>query len=197
MEQILYKKKYTVREFYSTLYKGIRTWPFLKRSKKNGQLSERFVKRIMLAVTEVNGCEVCSYGHTQSALEMGMDEKEIKQMLTGVMDDVPVEEMKAILFAQHYADTKGNPSKASWNEILSVYGEQTSMGILGAIRMIMVGNSYGIALSAFKSRRKGESVKESSLFYEIRMLLSVVPFLPVTIVHAIMSKLLQRPMIGA
>lgn len=195
MEQVLYKKKYSVREFYSALYKGIRTFRFLRRSKKSGQLSERFVKRIMLAVTEVNGCEVCSYEHTKTALEMGMDEKEIQQMLTGVMDDVPAEEMKAILFAQHYADTKGNPSQASWNEVVDVYGEQTALGILGAIRMIMVGNSYGIALSAFKSRWKGEPIEVSSLFYEIYMLLSIVPLLPVAIVHALMANLVKYPII--
>jgi AhpD family alkylhydroperoxidase len=195
MEQVLYRKKYTVTEFYKALYKGVRTFKFLRRSKKSGELSEQFVKRIMLAVTEVNGCEVCSYVHTNSALEMGMSDKEIKHLLTGVMDNVPAEEMKAILFAQHYADTKGYPTKGSWDEIKSVYGEQTTMGILGAIRVIMVDNSYGIALSAFKSRMKGELIEKSSLFYEIRMLLSVIPLLPTAIIHAIFSNILKRPVV--
>lgn len=195
MEQVLYKKKYTVREFYTVLHKGILTFPFLRRSKKSGELSERFIKRIMLSVTEVNGCEVCSYEHTKTALEMGMSEKEIQQMLTGVMDDVPVEEMKAMLFAQHYADTKGKPSQQSWHEIVDVYGEQKAMGILGAIRMIMVGNSYGIALSAFKSRRKGKPIEASSLMYEIRMLLSIVVLLPVAFIHAMLAKLAKRSVV--
>ncbi|MFC0273464.1 carboxymuconolactone decarboxylase family protein [Metabacillus herbersteinensis] len=32
----------------------------------------------MLAVTEVNGCEFCSYSHTKIALEQGMSQEEIK-----------------------------------------------------------------------------------------------------------------------
>lgn len=195
MEQVLYKKKFTVKEFYNALYKGIWTFKFLKKSKKSGQLSEQFVKRIMLAVTEVNGCEVCSYAHTKTALEMGMEEKEIQQLLTGVMNDIPADEIKAILFAQHYADTKGDPTKESWDEIFSVYGEQTALGILGAIRMIMLGNSYGIALSAYKSRMKGVPIKKSSFFYEIRMLLSLIPLFPAAIIHVIILRLLKRPVI--
>ena len=61
MEQTLYKKKYSITEFYNILYRSLRTMKFLKRGKKSNQLSEEFIKRIMLAVTEVNGCEVYSY----------------------------------------------------------------------------------------------------------------------------------------
>jgi AhpD family alkylhydroperoxidase len=195
MKQVLYKKKYTVREFYDVLCKGIRTYRYLKRSKKHEQLSIQFIERIMLAVTEVNGCEVCSYAHTKIALEQGMSEKEIKQLLSGTTDGTPAREMKAILFAQHYADTKGNPTKLAFDQLLNAYGEQRSFGILGAIRMIMIGNSYGIALSAFKSRLKGKSVKESSLFYEIRTLLSIIPLLPVGLIHAFILNLLKLPLI--
>lgn len=196
MEQVLYKKKYTVREFYTILYKGIRTFTYFKKHKKNEQLSYSFTKRIMLAVTEVNGCEVCSYAHTKDALEQGMDEKEINQLLVGVTDETPTNELKAILFAQHYADTKGNPTQESWEEIIDTYGEDLALGILGAIRMIMVGNSYGIALSAFKSRVKGKAVKQSSLLYEIRMLLSIIPLLPATIIHSFIAKVFNVPMIS-
>lgn len=195
MEQVLYKKKYSIREFYDALYHGIRTIPYLQTAKKKQLLSEAFIKRIMLAVTEVNGCEVCSYEHTKSALEMGMSHQEVQQILAGNMDDIPVEEIKAILFAQHYADTKGHPSKEAWMEVVHTYGEAVANGILGAIRMIMVGNSYGLALSAFKSRRKGQAIESSSLSYEMTMLASIVPLLPVSIVRAIGSRLLKEPII--
>lgn len=83
MEQILYKKQYLVREFYPILKNGFRTMNHLRKSRKNNLLSAEFVKRIMLAVTEVNGCEVCSYAHTKSALEMGMSQTEIQEILSG------------------------------------------------------------------------------------------------------------------
>src|SRR5699024_12628547 len=66
------------------------------------------------------------------------------------------------LFAQHYAESRGNPSESSWNEIIETYGEAKALGILGAIRMITFGNSFGIALSAFRSRLKGKTIDRKS-----------------------------------
>lgn len=195
IEQVLFKKKYTIREFYRALYKGLHTFKDLRMGKKSGRLSNHFVERIMLAVTEVNGCEVCSYAHTKIALEQGMDEKEIKGLLSGTASDIPEDEMLAILFAQHYADTKGNPTEESWNRILAAYGEQTALGILGATRLIMAGNIYGLAMSALKSRIKGRPVKGFSFTYEAGMLISAVPFLPAAVIHAFILKRMQSPMI--
>lgn len=196
MSDNLYKKFYTVREFYPILYKGLRTYKYLKANKKSGQLSEHFIERIMLAVTEVNGCEVCSYEHTKIALEQGMKEEEIEMLLSGTTEGVvPQDELKAIMFAQHYADTKGKPSKESWKQIVEAYGEEKALGILGATRAIMVGNSYGIALSAFKSRLKGKPIKKSSLLYELRMLFSLPVFLPVAFVHLFLLNVLRVPII--
>ncbi|WP_256205872.1 carboxymuconolactone decarboxylase family protein [Carnobacterium iners] len=39
------------------------------------------MERIMLAVTQVNGCSVCSYTHTKMALEVGMKSEKIKNIL--------------------------------------------------------------------------------------------------------------------
>nr|WP_237713710.1 carboxymuconolactone decarboxylase family protein [Rhodococcus sp. P14] len=72
----------------------------------------------MLAVTEVNGCGACSYAHTKIALGAGMSSAEIRNILAGVLDDVPDSEVAAVLFAQHYADTRATPRPrrgiASW-----------------------------------------------------------------------------------
>lgn len=194
MEQILYKKQYLVSEVYPLFKNGFRTVNQLRKSRKNNLLSAEFVKRIMLAVTEVNGCEVCSYAHSKSALEMGMSETEIKEILTGEKVDFPEEEAKAILFAQHYAHTLGKPSPKAWEEIKRFYGNEKALGILGAVRIIMIGNSYGIALSAFKSRLKGEAIESSSVWYEMRLLLSAIPFIPVALVHALVENLLNVPL---
>ncbi len=74
------------------------------RSKK---ISFDFKERLMLAVTEVNGCPMCSYFHVEQALKSGMDDSQIKNLLSGSLENVPDEEVKAILFAQHYAEKKG------------------------------------------------------------------------------------------
>jgi AhpD family alkylhydroperoxidase len=90
----------------------------------------------MLAVTEVNGCAICSYAHTKKALEIGMRNEEIKKMLAGVIDDVPVHEVAAVMFAQHYTDTRGNPTRESWQSIVEIYGISKAKGILGSVRSI-------------------------------------------------------------
>lgn len=195
MSQELYKKTYTIGEFYTILCQGLRTFKFLRRNKKDKKMSNHFIERIMLAVTEVNGCEVCSYGHTRIALEQGMKEEEIQMLLSGATDSTPHDELKAVMFAQHYADTKGNPTKESWERIIEAYGKEKALGILGATRMIMVGNSYGIALSAFRSRLKGNPIEKSNVWYEIGMLLSIIPMLPISLVHVLMLKLIKKPII--
>ncbi len=63
----------------------------------------------MLAVTEVNGCDICSYAHTKVALEAGMSSQEIQNMLGGIIDDVPLKEVHGIMYGQHYANARGNP----------------------------------------------------------------------------------------
>ena len=121
---------------------------------------------------------------------------EIKQLLAGSVDEIPVEEMPAYLFAQHYADRRGYPTEESWDRIVALYGEDKAKGILGAIRAIMVGNAHGIAFSAFLSRLKGKAVKKSSLLYEITMMLSIIVYLPLTLIHALIDGLFKKPVIS-
>jgi AhpD family alkylhydroperoxidase len=195
MERRFFKKFYSVPELYVILVRGLRTMPFLAKSRSTGGLSSGFTERIMLAVTEVNGCEVCSYAHTRMALERGMSMDEIRKLLTGDTGSVPSAEAVGIVFAQHYADTRGNPTGESWRRLLEVYGEATSLGILGASRVMMIGNAYGIAWSAFVNRLRGELVAKSSLRTELAMLLSIVFLFPVSLVHAAVAALLRRPII--
>ena len=88
-----------------------------------------------------------------------MSNIEIKKLLSGETDGISEQEMTAIIFAQHYADTGGNPSREAWNRLVKVYGIEKALGILGATRAIMAGNIYGIAISAFRNRMKGKKSK--------------------------------------
>ena len=195
MGQELYKKMYSVKELYVALYKGFRTMKYMRKNKKSNAMTKELNERIMLAVTEVNGCEVCSYAHTKMALELGMPIEEIQTLLSGNTENIPADEAIAILFAQHYADTRGNPSSDSWKRVVDAYGMPKALGILGTIRIIMIGNVSGIALSAFRSRLKGNPIKKSNLFYEISMLLATLIFLPFAFIHGLVSDLFKIPVI--
>lgn len=189
------RKLYSLAEFYQILYLMLRTGKYMSRAKKNGSLSTRLIERIMLAVTEVNRCPLCSYGHTKMALESGMSLEEIQKLLSCCLDDVPKDEVPAVLFAQHYADSRAHPSSEAWNSIVDRYGIAEARGILGAVRMIMFGNAFGIVLSSLSGRLSGKPDPRSSLLYELSMLFTFLPFLAVAFLHALLSNLLGLPII--
>lgn len=185
------RKLYSMKEIYTILYDGIRTAPYMSKSKKKGELDTEFIERIMLAVTEVNGCAVCSYAHTKMALEAGMSDEEIQNMLSGVITDVPDYQIQAIIFAQHYADNRGKPSREAWSRIIEIYGFSKSKGILGAIRVIMMGNALGIPWSSFIGRLRGEPDERSSFLYEVGGIVLGTLFIPFALVNAIIASLLR------
>lgn len=193
---IVAKKHYTFLDSYRILVQGLLTMRFLSRARSQGELSKELIERIMLAVTEVNGCAACSYAHTKVALESGMSSREVQAMLAGVIEQVPANEVAAIMFAQHYADTGGYPSREAWERIVAGYGETAATGILGAIRAIMIGNVYGIPFSALLSRIKGNPDPGSSLLSEIGLPLASIPALPVALLHALVAGLARVPVIS-
>ncbi|BDZ68227.1 carboxymuconolactone decarboxylase family protein [Methanobacterium ferruginis] len=189
------KKLYSVKESYWIFYNGIRTMKYMSRARKNHKLSSKFIERIMLAVTEVNECAICSYAHSKRALETGMTTEEIQKMLRGIIEDVPDDEVTAVMFAQHYADTRGNPTLESWQRLVEIYGISRAMGILGAIRIIMIGNTYGIPWSSFFNRLKGKADPRSSLLYEINMMILGTLLIPISFIHTVISGLFGKPII--
>ena len=189
------RKLYSVREAYRIYFKGLKTIKYMTRAKKNEDLSPEFIERIMMAVTEVNGCAICSYAHTKMALETGISNEEIQNILSGVMDDIPPDETAGVMFAQHYADSRGEPSKEAWKHVVQIYGLSKAKGILGAIRIIMVGNMYGIPWSSFFKRFIGKPDKRSNLLYEISMIVTCILFTPIVIIHSSVSYLFQMSII--
>lgn len=178
---------YSLKETYRITYNAFRSAKKFKKAQTKGALSVAFIERIMLAVTEVNGCELCSFAHTKMALEAGLSNEEIKSMLAGTQDDVPADELPAIMFAQHYAEYRGRPSRDAWHRIVDIYGLSTAQGILGAIRMIMLGNAYGIVWSSFFNRFKDGPDKRSSIGYEIKLILCTFIFIPTGLIHAFLT----------
>jgi len=186
------KKLYNIRESFVHLIKAFVTSKYLNSAKKKGLISYSFQERLMLAVTEVNGCALCSYAHTKMALEAGLSAQEINDLLSGSnQEDTPEDELNAILFASYYAECRSKVDNKIWNKIVNEYGIEKALGILASIRIITVGNVYGIALGSFLSRFKKDKSKRDSrtnLFYELIQLITVIPF---TIIALILSFILR------
>lgn len=189
------KKLYSIPETYRIIVNAMCSIPGLKRARRSGEMTMPFMERVMLAVTEVNGCALCSYYHTRVALENGMNAEEIKGMLGGEFADVPEAELPAVLFAQHYADTRGNPSKQAWERLLAVYGETGAYGVLAATRMIMMGNAFGIVWGSFFNRFRGKADPRSNLGYELAQLVCTVPLVLAGMIHAGILRLMRKPVL--
>lgn len=189
-------KKNTIKMLYNYLFDASRTLNQLRKAKKNNLISMQFIERIMLSVTEVNGCDICSYGHTKIALEQGMSKEEIELLLSGDTNSVPANELHAVMFAQHYADTSGKPTQGAWNKLIEEYGIDLANGILGATRMIMFGNFYMIPIGNVKNFFSKNKTKKSSLFKDLISILSIVLLLPTAIIHALIDHfILKEPLI--
>lgn len=187
-------RRFPMRETYWITHDAARTIRhFIKFRKKQG---EQFPSRIMLAVTEVNGCAMCAYAHTKFALEGGMDSDEVRNLLGGVTDGAPDVELPAIGFAQHYADSKARPDRDAWDRLVEIYGDEDALGTLGTIRMMMWGNAVGIPLSSMRARLKGEPHPDSSLRSEVKDIVGSWAALPFAAIHGGISALVGKPLIS-
>ena len=185
-----YKNKTTLSGMYSAFMNIPYAIGLLIRNKREKVVAESFIERIMLAVTEVNGCAVCSYAHTQLALNQGLSNEEIYALLSGDSRFIKPSESKAIFFAQHYAESAGVPDKRSYEAIEMEYGSLKAAIILAAIQLISAGNAYGIPQSAFKSRLSGKPYQNSSLSYEIGMQTGGIVVLLLALLHGSIKKML-------
>lgn len=149
---------------------------FIKRDKE--AITQKFIERIMLAVTEVNGCKVCSQAHAEMALKSGMTDDEISEMLSGNSEKVPKEQSIAIAFATYYADCESKPDKDSLNKLIDTYGRKNALSIIAVIRMITIGNVLGIAGNTFHLRIKGEETG-GSLLRELGIFFFTIILIPV------------------
>ncbi|HEO69847.1 MAG TPA: carboxymuconolactone decarboxylase family protein [Candidatus Hydrogenedentes bacterium] len=109
-------------------------------------IAPAFRERLMLAVTQVNGCRYCSFAHSRRALKEGLSQREIEALLQGSLDDVPEAERTAVLYAQHWAETEGHPDPQAHERLIGEYGAEMAAYITAALRTIRMGNLTGNTL---------------------------------------------------
>jgi len=107
-------------------------------------ISPAFRERLMMVVTEVNGCRYCSYYHAREALKSGISAAELQDLLTGTIPgDTPPDEYVALMYAQHWAETDADPDPEAVQRLIETYGEEKAAAIDIVLRMIRVGNLLG------------------------------------------------------
>lgn len=170
---------FLIKEQLKNIYKGAKGFVLLRYSKKFKLMNKQFKERIMLSITETNGCAMCSFVHTKIALSSGMSREEIKEILDGNRNNIPVNEAVAIMFGQDFAASKENPSDESISRLIEEYGSQKAELIIAACHMITMTNGMGISLDHFYHRIRFNRNKNSNIFNEVLNPLFTMVLFPV------------------
>lgn len=191
--QTAYKRRFSLPELYAAYVLVPRAVLVLARNRRRSLIDPWFIEHLMLAVTEVNGCAACSWAHTKAALRQGMTAEEIAGFLSGEGSVVSPREAKGILFAQHYADTRGFPRRSAYETIVDEYGPERARVILSAVQVMQAGNIYGIPFSAFSARLAGKPYAGSTPAYELLMQAGGIIVIPAALIHALLRRLAGLP----
>jgi AhpD family alkylhydroperoxidase len=160
-------------------------WTINESSDEDASIDRAFSERIMLAVTQVNDCRYCDYGHSVAALRAGVTQTELDAIREGDLSDVPENEIPALLFAQHYASQRGSPDSEALEAIKAKYGEAKAGRILLTVRMITLGNLLGNTFDALLSRVRGQPASSGNVLQELSVLVLVVILTPVILLVAL------------
>ncbi len=164
------KRIYTPRSLLADLRGILAHSQDILSAMRNRRVDHAFAEKVMLAVTAVNGCRYCSYGHAKAALASGVSQEEVDLLLSGEVDHVGPEEAPALFFAQHYAESNGHPDPEMVQRLVETYGPEKARDIQAYIRMITMGNLTGNTYDALLSRLRGRPAQESSLGSELATL---------------------------
>lgn len=159
------RRTYTFSRFVKDTFRLFRKRTNIREAMRSGRVSEQLREKIMLAVTVVNGCIYCKWGHTKLALDKGCSKEEIEDIMIHDFNSCDSSEVVALAFAQHYAETKGNYSKEAYDRLVEVYGIEKALDILIIIEIITIGNLLGNTFDAFESRFKGKNHPNKDLSF--------------------------------
>ena len=137
-------------------------------------------ERIMLAVTQVNQCAMCSWMHTNIALGAGMKDDEIKSILQGDYSVIPNQELTSILYAQDYASRQEKTNLEFVQKVIKQYGKTKARAIDNVISSITMTNSMGIQMALLKDTFTFKHQQGSNFLRELfvpLITMMVFPFL--------------------
>lgn len=155
-----------------------RKFPFFAQLYLTHKISRDFIRKLMIIVSEINGCSYCSWFHSQMALFLGdIDPSVIKNILsTEIGQKVSEYEMVGLAYAQHYAATDRKPDPEATSILYDYYGKEKAECIETCIDIIFTFNLAGNTFDSFLSRLKGQKHQNGHFWFELIFFLLTVPF---------------------
>ena len=170
---------HTFSTFWGGFAEMIHPAPEQRESMRSGRIDKSFVEEIELIVSRVNGCRTCTYVHSANALQEGLSDKELEELLALDLGHFPAERAMAFAFAQHYAESGGQPNPSAEQRFRDYYGPQMSQDILAHLRFIQFSSVTGATIQALLSRLRGSPVPGSTLLTELVVFfMSALGYLP-------------------
>jgi len=85
-------------------------------------------------------------------LKSGVTTEEISRLLSGDVDNCPEEEAVAVIYAQHWAESDGQPDPEAVRKLQQTYGVEKAEAIHLMLQMIRLGNLLGNSWDYFLYR---------------------------------------------
>ena len=141
--------------------------PEILRAVRSRSVSRKFAEKIMTVITAVNGCVYCQWVHAKQALSNGISREELSELVNlQFHSHASPDEVPALIYAQHYAETDRNPEPEMTQKLVEFYGEETAAHILVFIRLIYFGNLAGNTWDAVISRIRGHPAGNNSRVFD-------------------------------
>jgi AhpD family alkylhydroperoxidase len=147
------KRTFSLPRYARSLAALVTASPVLARALTRPRISPALREQIMLAVTSVNNCRYCDWGHTALALRNGVDLTALRRTLDGGSlgaDSTPDE--VAILYAQHVASQHGDADPGAERALAAAWAPDEQAEIKAYITAITFGNLVGNTADAWLAR---------------------------------------------
>jgi AhpD family alkylhydroperoxidase len=156
------KRTLTRDNFFRTVAGAVASAPVLLAALVRPKTSAALREKVMLGVTSINDCRLCSWGHTHWALANGVPLEEVNQILGHEVESLEAAnpaEAAAVLFARHYAENLDRFAPESIENLRRHYSDAQVAEILAYVRAITLGSLTGNTLEAVldRFRRRGHA----------------------------------------
>lgn len=177
-QRVFPKRIFNLAGFYRSMRDFLASGGDLQRARQSGRVDQSFAERMMLAVSVVNGCRACCTMHSRFALRTGASTEEISKFRMGDWADTPTEELVALLYAQHFAESGGTSTPEARTRLVETYGEAKTHDLMAFIRFAQLTNLFGNTAEALWSRLLGIPAPRSTWWQEGSVLLLGIILLP-------------------
>lgn len=149
------RRTLTPHNVLTTIGRSVCASPVLIRAYIRPKIPFVLREKLYLAVTSINECRFCEWGHTHWALAHGVPLAEVNQLLgreaVSLVAGTEAEAV-AILFARHYAEHLERVDPDSLQNLRKYYSNAQIKEILAHLRFITLTNLSGNTVDAFLGR---------------------------------------------